>query len=249
MRTLVHLSDLHFGRADEAVVASLARAVHELRPDLVVVSGDLTQRARRRQFQEARAFLDSLPKPQIVVPGNHDVPLYNVFARFFRPLAGYRREISAELEPSYRDDEVAVLGLNTARSLVFKGGRVSAAQLERMRRELCALPDELVKIVVTHHPFMALERLADCRVDLFVAGHLHASSVGDAGARVLMVQAGTATSSRMRDEPNAFNLIKVWPRRVEVEHYVLKRGGFAKATTETFQRQERHSAWRRGGPA
>ena len=249
MERLVHLSDLQSGRVERAVLEPLRRRVRELAPDLVIVSGDLTQRARAEQFREARAFLDTLPGPQLVVPGNHDVPLYNVFARFFRPLAGYRRAISPELEPCYRDDEVAVLGLNTARSFAFKGGRVSAEQLARLEQQLCVRRDDVVKVVVTHHPFMALERLADCGVDLFVAGHLHATSVGDAGGRVLMVQAGTATSSRTRDEPNAFNLIKVWPRRVEVEHYVLKRGGFSKTTTETFQRQERHSAWRRGGPA
>ena len=246
MRRVAHLSDLHFGRVDRAVLEPLRRRVRELAPDLVIVSGDLTQRARAEQFREARAFLDTLPGPQIVVPGNHDVPLYNVFARFFRPLARYRRAIAEDPEPAYRDDEIAVLGINSARSFAFKGGRVSASQLERVG-ELCRSRPDLVKIVVTHHPFSGVERLGDCGVDLFVAGHLHASRVGHAAERMLMVQAGTATSSRTREEPNAFNLIKVWPRRVEVEQYVLQRGGFVRGMTEAFQRQERHSAWRRGG--
>lgn len=249
MRRVAHLSDLHFGRVEREVLEPLRRRVRELAPHLVIVSGDLTQRARPEQFREARAFLDTLPCPQLVVPGNHDVPLYNVFARFFRPLARYRGAIAAELEPSYRDEEIAVLGVNTARSFVFKGGRISAAQLERVERQLCALRGDVVKIVVTHHPFMALERLAGCGVDLFVAGHLHASRTGHAveGMSALMVQAGTATSSRTREEPNSFNLIKVWPRRVEVERYALRGGGFAQAAIETFQRQDRHSAWRRDG--
>ncbi|HET9787793.1 MAG TPA: metallophosphoesterase family protein, partial [Pyrinomonadaceae bacterium] len=94
MRTIVHLSDIHFGRTDQSVVKPLISFVNEIKPDLVAVSGDLTQRARSWQFQEARAFLDSLPKPQIVVPGNHDVPLYNVFSRFLSPLDKYRRYIT-----------------------------------------------------------------------------------------------------------------------------------------------------------
>ena len=254
MRRLAHLSDLHFGRVERAVLEPLRRRVRELAPHLVIVSGDLTQRARAEQFRAARAFLDTLPGPQLVVPGNHDVPLYNVFARFFRPLARYRRAISPELEPCYRDEEIAVLGVNTARSFVFKGGRVSAAQVERVERQLCALQEDVVKIVVTHHPFMALERLSDCGVDVFVAGHLHATGVGHAAERVqgmsaLLVQAGTASSSRTREEPNSFNLLKVWPRRLEIEQYALRRGAFVRAATQTFQREHRHSGWRRCGPA
>ncbi|MGZ8265598.1 MAG: metallophosphoesterase, partial [Burkholderiales bacterium] len=99
MRTLVHLSDLHFGRVNEAVLGPLARRIGAIAPDVVVVSGDLTQRARKRQFRAARAFLDTLPTPQIVVPGNHDIPLYNVFARFLTPLRNYRRYIGNDLEP------------------------------------------------------------------------------------------------------------------------------------------------------
>src|ERR1700704_6778790 len=99
MRTLVHLSDLHFGRVDKQLIDPLISAVTEVKPDLVAVSGDLTQRARSHQFREARAFLDALPKPQIVVPGNHDIPFYNFLARFAQPLDNYRHYISSDLEP------------------------------------------------------------------------------------------------------------------------------------------------------
>jgi 3',5'-cyclic AMP phosphodiesterase CpdA len=107
MRTIVHLSDLHFGRIQEGTIEALARAVHEIRPDLIAISGDLTQRARRMQFKQARDFLRSLPARTIIVPGNHDVPLYNIYSRFTRPLNYYRRYISEELEPFYVDDEIA----------------------------------------------------------------------------------------------------------------------------------------------
>src|ERR1051325_5294938 len=147
VRTLAHLSDLHFGRVEPAVLEALRRRLRALAPDVVAVSGDLTQRARARQFREARAFLDSLPRPQVVVPGNHDVPLYNVFARFVAPLAGYRRVIGEDVEPGFVDDEIAVLGINTARSFVLKGGRVSESQLARLREALGRLEGARTRIV------------------------------------------------------------------------------------------------------
>jgi 3',5'-cyclic AMP phosphodiesterase CpdA len=231
---VAHLSDLHFGRVERATLEPLRRRVIELAPDLVVISGDLTQRARGRQFREARAFLDSLPGPQIVVPGNHDVPLYNVLARFLRPLAGYRRAIGADVEPSYVDDEIAVLGVNSARALAFKGGRVNAGQLARVARILRRLPAEVVRIVVTHHPFEVPERLAGHGVDVLMAGHAHAASV--AGSSVLVVQAGTATSSRTRETPNSFNLLRVSSRRIDVREYRLRGASFVPAAAESFQR-------------
>jgi len=115
LRTILHVSDLHFGRIDPATLEPLLAAAKEIRPHVVVVSGDLTQRARAWQFREARDFLAALPQPQVVVPGNHDVPLYNVALRFADPLANYRRYITDDLEPFYRDDEIAVAGINTAR--------------------------------------------------------------------------------------------------------------------------------------
>src|SRR5258706_15051509 len=106
MRTLVHLSDIHFGRVDQAIINPLIQTICDLNPAVVAVSGDLTQRARAREFKDARAFLDALPRPQIVVPGNHDIPLHNVFLRFARPLDKYRRYISKDLSPSYADEEL-----------------------------------------------------------------------------------------------------------------------------------------------
>src|SRR5471030_3362505 len=136
MRTLVHLSDLHFGRVDPALLEPLRRRVLGLAPDVVVVSGDLTQRAKTEEFKAARAFLDTLPGPQIVVPGNHDIPLYNVASRFLTPLRKYTRYVTLDLTPEYVDEEIAVLGINTARSLTFKDGRINREQIEQVRRRL-----------------------------------------------------------------------------------------------------------------
>ena len=246
MRTLAHLSDLHFDRVDQGVLEALRRRVKALAPDLVVISGDLTQRARAHQFRAARAFLDSLPKPQVVVPGNHDVPLYNVFARFVAPLAGYRRVIADEVEPGFVDDEIAVLGINTARSFVFKGGSVSEAQLARVCEALGRLETGRTCIVVSHHPSAALDRLADFGVDVFVSGHHHATRtlhrrIGRSS--VLVVEAGTAASHRTREEPNAFNVLRIAPGRIEVDHYALRGGNFMRASAEAFARLD--EGWRR----
>ncbi|HBB87612.1 MAG TPA: metallophosphatase [Blastocatellia bacterium] len=263
MRTIVHLSDIHFGRVDEAVVGPLIETVNQIAPDLVAVSGDLTQRARSHQFKAARAFLDALPQPQIVVPGNHDVPLHNVFVRFVQPLNKYLRYITSDLRPLYYDDEIAVLGVNTARSFTIKGGRINQEQVDWMRSRLCALDPKVVKIVVTHHPFdipeghdernlvgrarMAMERLAECGADVFLAGHLHVSHTTHSARRykikghsALVVQAGTATSDRGRGEANSFNVIRVERPNISIERLEWQpdRKSFASAETENF----RHTA-------
>lgn len=265
MRTIVHLSDLHFGRVDQRLLEPLARRVREAAPQVVVVSGDLTQRAKSAQFREARRFLDTLPAPLLVVPGNHDVPLYNLWQRFLQPLAKYRRYISEEVEPAFVDDEIAVVGVNTARSSVFKGGRINSAQVARVGERLAGL-GERIKVVVTHHPFdlppghgeraivgrarPAMQAFAACGADILLAGHLHTTHVGDTAARyaieryaALVVQAGTATSVRARGEANSFNVLHIEASLVRVEYYRWNGGGFAIASGDTFERTAQ--GWRR----
>jgi predicted phosphodiesterase len=250
MRALAHLSDLHFGRIDPAALEPLRLRLAALAPDLVVVSGDLTQRARRSEFRAARAFLDRLPQPQLVVPGNHDLPLFNLVARALHPLRGFRREIAADEEPCFADDEILVLGINTARSLTWKAGRVDARQLAQLRDKLCRAAPRATRILVSHHPFMQPAALADCGVDILVAGHMHAASAGPAlergdmhGLGAVVVQAGTATSRRTRDEPNSFNLLRVGWRRLQVEQYTLRDTAFVRSATERFRHDG--GAWRR----
>jgi 3',5'-cyclic AMP phosphodiesterase CpdA len=261
MRTIVHLSDIHFGRVDERLLAPLLATVEAVQPHVVVVSGDLTQRARSEQFKAARAWLDTLPTPQIVVPGNHDIPLYNVAARFLSPLTKYRKYITENLAPEYVDDEIAVMGLNTARSLTIKDGRVNREQVQRLQERMDKVDERLTRIVVTHHPFdlpesfdeddlvdrapMAMEAFAKCGVDLLLAGHLHASHSGNsarrykiAGYAALVVQAGTATSTRGRGETNSFNVLRIEGDEIQVERYGWKEetGAFDVATIEVFRR-------------
>jgi len=265
MKTIAHISDVHFGRTECSVVNSLVEIVNEMRPDLVVVSGDLTQRAKSREFIEAREFLDRLDAPQIVVPGNHDVPLYNVYKRFFQPLHNFRKYITDDLEPFYKDDEMAVAGINTARSLTIKDGRISEGQIDRLRHKLEPLDDRHLKIIVTHHPLdlpggydedeivgrakELMPKMAECGADIFLSGHLHVSSITNSahryrlenGKAALIIQAGTATSTRGRGEANSFNLIAIDRPFLSVKRYEcnLSPNGFALATSEQFTQTER----------
>lgn len=262
MRTLVHLSDLHFGRTDPAVIEPLLATVHANRPDCIVVSGDLTQRARVDEFRQARAFLNRLPAPQVVVPGNHDVPLYRAFERMLEPFGNYQRSIDEDLQPSFIDDEIAVLGINTARAMTFKGGRINRAQIDSIRSRLAALPRAMTKVIVTHHPFdlpgaagnvklvgrarQAMEAFSSCGVDLLLAGHFHTSHAGDTSSRhdfpgyaALAVQAGTATSTRSRGEVNSFNVLRVSEKSISVERHAWQAvaGAFLPEQIERFRRE------------
>lgn len=258
MRTLVHLSDLHFGHLDHAILEPLRKAVAEIGPDLVVVSGDLTQRARPEEFEQARNFLRTLPGPQIVVPGNHDVPLHNLYARFHLPLREYQRFITDDLEPFYADDEVAVLGINTARSLIWKSGRINLRQICQIEDRFCGVRN-VVKVLVTHHPFdlpehyrpsdlvgrahHAMVQIARCGIDLLLAGHFHVSHAGRTALRynipghsAIFVQAGTM-STRGRGESNSFNCIRIEKDHMAVERYSCEPGdhGFHMIDEESFR--------------
>jgi len=241
MRTIVHLSDLHFGRIDRALVEPLRRAVIDAKPDLVAISGDFTQRARRSQFAEARAFIESLSARTLVVPGNHDIPLYDFAERLTAPLRRYRDYISDDLEPEYIDEEMIVIGVNTARAIVFPigEGRISAEQVDRIVGQLAKVSPSLLRVIVTHHPFdlppgvherrllgrsaMAMSRLATANADLFLSGHLHISHVSRAADRYeidghsgLIVQAGTV-STRGRGELPSFNVLRMQRPEIVVE--------------------------------
>ena len=269
MRRLVHLSDIHFGRVDERTVSAAVRTVNDLEPHVVVVSGDLTQRARSREFIAAKAFLDSLPQPQIVVPGNHDVPLYNVIDRFARPLDKFRRYITDDLMPTYVDAELAIVGVNTARSLVIKGGRINAEQIHAIHETMCRVSDHALKVVATHHPFdlpeghderdivgrarMAMPKLAECGADVFLAGHLHVSHIGSTARRyklrdgraALIVQAGTATSIRSRGEAQSFNVLDFEHPTLAIRRMEFRsvKAGFEPAEEIVFEQAE--NGWHR----
>jgi 3',5'-cyclic AMP phosphodiesterase CpdA len=261
---LVHLSDLHFGAHDEELVEAIERKANELKPDLIVISGDFTQRARTEQFKEACLFLEHLRDSGhevLGVPGNHDVPLYDVLRRFLSPLARYRRYIDETLCPFIELPGVAVLGINTARSLTFKDGRINKDQVQFIRETFSRTPSEAVRILVTHHPLlalkvgeeveraigrqeMALDAVEEAGVDMLLAGHNHHASSQDASdlvtraGGVLVVQAGTATSTRVREQEQSFNLIDIADGSVTVTVHGWTGDRFAATDSSRYEWQD-----------
>ncbi len=222
MRRLLHLSDIHFGPPHyEPAAAGVEALVAERRPDLVVVSGDLTQRARARQFRQARRFLEGLGLPFLAVPGNHDVPMYRFWERLFDRYGAYRRHFSTDLEPCFVDDEMEVVGFNTAFNLTIDNGRFTGKQLAGVRERFTGPTHPVlgppVRIAVAHHPLAGLPELMGWRtarrsdealaafaaagVDLVLSGHVHVAAVGEAPGcprRLWLVHSGTSTSRRGR---------------------------------------------------
>ena len=272
MARIAHLSDIHFGANDPAIVAATIDWLKEKQPDLVIISGDLTQRAREQQYRDAARYLRALRQnghDLLVVPGNHDVPLYDVIRRFVSPLGRYKRHIAKDLCPWTETDEAAVLGINTARSLTFKDGRINADQMQLIRDRFRGVAPGKTRILVTHHPLFelpigkgnelseavgrhedALKAITDAGIHVALAGHFHRTyaeaarkMVAEAGP-TLVIQAGTATSTRLRNrEPQSFNWLHVGAgNRMELQVIVWNGEQFARASHVGFALEGDH--WR-----
>lgn len=261
---IAHISDIHFGRiAHPAIVESLVTEINDGGVDLVVVSGDLTQRAFPHQYRAAAQMLASFDAPWIVVPGNHDVfPWWRTFSRLFDPLRRYRRMITDDLSPQFTRDGLAVLGINSAFGRTIKGGRIDDSQRVAMRAFFGSLPDSTFRVLTVHHHLTALEALGDhdiaheaeatlacaaeMNVDLVLCGHLHVSHVAHAqvfpsGHPLVIASAGTATSDRGRKphkKTNFYNQIFITDTNFDVvEHQFSPEGMvFEEVRRSTFPR-------------
>lgn len=250
MLTILHISDLHFGPPyREQIGEKILNLAPTLRPDVIVISGDFTQRAKEEQFRKASEFVSRLPDvPRIVVPGNHDVPLYRIVERFRDPHGMYQKYIHPELNHTVKIDGAVFVALDsTAPRRAITNGRIRQKQLDFCRDAFAQADDGTARIVVAHHPFAtapdyardarqpqanrALEQFAESQVDLILGGHLHRGYIGNSldvfpsenDRNILIVQSGTSTSRRGRareTERNSLNLITIATDTIGVQHHM-----------------------------
>ncbi len=242
---IAQISDPHFGTEVPQVRDALRAALLQAPPDLLIVTGDITQRARRAQFAAARDFLQSLPVPRICLPGNHDLPLFDLFTRVLRPYARFRDYISPQREPEYTDARLAVVCVDATSPRRHKDGAVDAQKVERVAARLRQLPQPF-RILATHQPLAsatrsdrrnvirgahyAVEQWVEAGADLFIGGHIHLPyclevSAGEGRRAAMLAQAGTAISHRTRDGvPNSYNRFELvrdadGARRMRIERH------------------------------
>ncbi|WP_153558208.1 metallophosphoesterase family protein [Roseimaritima sediminicola] len=268
---ILHLSDLHFGPPYLPHIGkAVLKIAPQLEPDAIVVSGDLTQRAKKEQFIDAREFLDRLPEvPMLVIPGNHDVPLYRVKERLTDPLGLYRKYIQADLNPVLELPEALLVGIDsTSPRRAISNGRITSDQLRHSEAVFATAPPHLARIVVAHHHFApapdylhdqtmpkarrAINRFVEQNVELILGGHLHRAYIGNSlnfyrgqhrDQGIVIVQCGTTTSRRGRgpeSEKNSFNTIDIDSQMMTVTHYMYFED------RQTFGALSRHHFPRRG---
>ncbi len=228
MSVLLHISDTHFGTEQAVVVEALTVFAHAHQPELVVLTGDITQRARRAEFAAARTFAQSLGAKVLAMPGNHDIPLFNVVARMFHPYAGFRAAFGAQTEPMYSSSELLLLCVNTSRPHRHRHGEISPEQIERVAAELERASPKQLRVVAVHQPIdtpypaelmhrvrgheQAQRRWAQAGADVVIGGHIHlpyVMALSGLARPMWAVQAGTAVSRRVRaGAPNSLNLIR-----------------------------------------
>jgi 3',5'-cyclic AMP phosphodiesterase CpdA len=245
MTVLLQISDPHFGTERTPVAEALGVLCRRMQPDLLVLSGDITQRARRDQFRRARAWVDSLGAPVLAIPGNHDLPLFGMVERLRDPYARHREAFGDLLEPVHASAELLVIGVNTTRWYRHKNGEVCARQIERVAVQLAQAQPGQLRLVVAHHPIAvqtadeshnlmcghanALRSWAAAGADLVMGGHIHlpyVMALPGLARPVWAVQAGTAISRRVRDgRPNSVNLLR-WGTGATTGHCIIEQWDF-----------------------
>lgn len=262
MNRILHLSDPHFGAADPLIASAFLTNTATLKTELTLLSGDLTMRATRSELLAAKAFVDQLQTPLLMIPGNHDIPAINQpFDRFFRPFSRYLATFHTPLEPTFENEHLHILCLNSSRPFGFhtdwSNGRLSTKQLARITETFAETPDKKIKILVTHHPLLELkvhgrqtikplpklmEALENARVDLVLCGHFHRSQIAtdtlQGSWKTIISQAPTVCSTRIYGEPQGFHEIRISPESAEIIHHTWQDGKFLPQAKFPFERNQ-----------
>lgn len=244
MTRVLHISDLHFGRIHPPAIAAFEQFIArmDMGPDLILVTGDWTQRARREEFAAAAAFIERLETPLVSVPGNHDIPLYDVFTRLFAPLGRYRRAIAARTQDSYRDAGLVIAGLTTPHPSRSVEGKIRSRDLAKARALFETAEPGALRAIACHHPLLdpaggtdlepreRVQEILALKPHLILSGHYHMGSMElvtlPDGHQVLHVAAGSVVSTRLRGEANGFHILDFEGRALRVATYALGEQGF-----------------------
>ena len=255
MKKIVHISDLHFGTENSEIANQLTDDINEIKPDVVVVSGDLTQRAKTKEFVKSQIFLDTLEYPRVVIPGNHDIPLYNIWDRVVNPFKRFDRYFN-ESDRYYSDDRLEIIGLNSVRNLRWKSGKLSSEQLKIGAIEFGKSDKNMIRILVIHHNLFHVSSSIDSekllksklwhrwlmenRIDLILFGHDHKSMVepvlfnDDKFIDFIFIQAGSGISNRTRGCPNSYNTIEISDNNCIIKVREFKDDQFEVVSTHHF---------------
>ncbi|EGL53289.1 putative 3',5'-cyclic-nucleotide phosphodiesterase [Methylophaga aminisulfidivorans MP] len=257
MTTLLHISDLHFGRILTDVLEGLKRSIRVLAPEMIIISGDLTQRATAKEYQQAAEFLSSLNTPYFIVPGNHDLSTFRVVERFICPWRNWKKWIQSDLEPQFSTEDYQLMGINTARKAGFymdwSRGRISPSQIQQITQQMSHAPQQQLQLLVAHHPFWlppqyearhliggrdeALASFKGRGLDLILSGHVHIDYCHVLDGMIIS-HAGTTTSDRLLpDTPNSFNVIQGDKNRLTITRHHWQQGEFQLSQSQTFQRK------------
>lgn len=246
---IMHLSDLHFGTEEDATVNGLKNSIQSLSPDLIIISGDFTQVGSAAEYETAQNFLKDINTPFFCVPGNHDIPRYNLIERFFSPYKKYKTYIADDLCPFMETDHAIIAGINTARRMLphwnWSHGAVSDKQLDHIRDgfdEMDKNGQDRFRICVMHHPVQAdedfplnvifynrektLQMIHDMGVDLVLTGHVHHADISNMGGSTVFLSASTALSTRLREQQNGFNIIDIDDDSFSIRHFNFDESSF-----------------------
>lgn len=255
MTRILHLSDLHFGFERKQLVGPLLGLVNRMRADLVVVTGDLTHRGRPGQYRRAAEFLGQITAPVMAVPGNHDVPLYNIPVRFLIPYRNYEQAVSPDLSPTRQAGDVRVFGVNSVDPFAVQRGILRPKDIAGL---IAGLDPLATNIVALHHPLeqlpqvdkelarnapQSLASMAQAGVHIALSGHLHLCDTNKlmaitAHPEILQVQAGTALCDRAGDLQNEFTVLEIDGTELTIERHIapMDQQGFQPPLLQRYSR-------------